>query len=190
MPPDDLDVLGFWSWRDGLLRGLRRPPRRHAAHLQGSRGRALRRRPGQGRLRHRNPGPGRQHARPLRGAGEAGQVQRRGARGHHRGGVHPADRPRRPARDRRRGPRRGPVAAGHRSRRRRRPRLPADLSAELQLPAHLQHEHQPAGPVRPPPRPRDPGILLRPVPGGPFRGRAGPAGPVPGGIAGRLRASP
>ncbi|KUM33039.1 DEAD/DEAH box helicase [Arthrobacter sp. EPSL27] len=22
IPPDDLDVLGFWSWRDGLLRGL------------------------------------------------------------------------------------------------------------------------------------------------------------------------
>ena len=74
--------------------------------------------------------------------------------------------------------------------RRRGPRSTADLPAELQLPAHLQHEHQPAGPVRPAPRPRDPGVLLRPVPGGPLRGGPGQAGPQPGRVAGRLRARP
>ncbi len=41
------------------------------------------------------------------------QVERRGPRRHHAGGVHPADRPRRPAWPRRRGPRRRAVAAGH-----------------------------------------------------------------------------
>ena len=117
IPAEDLDVLGFWSWRDGLSAGLAAHHAGHAADLQGSGGEALRRRPGQGRLRHRNPRAGRQHAGALRGAGEAGQVQRRGARQHHGGGVHPADRPRRTARHRRRGPRRGALAAGHRSRR-------------------------------------------------------------------------
>ncbi len=164
-----------------------RPPRRHAAHLQGSRGEALRRRAGQGRVRDRNPGARRQHAGTLRRAGEARQVQRRSARQHHRGGVHPADRPRRPPRDRRRGPRRRAVAARHGSGGRRRPRLAAHLPAELQLPAHVQHVHQPAGAVRPAPGPGDPRVLLRPVPGRPFRRRAGQAGPQPRGVPGRLQ---
>ena len=46
-----------------------------------------------------------------RRAREAGQVQRRDARRHHAGGVHPAHRPRRPPRHRRRGPRGRAVAA-------------------------------------------------------------------------------
>ena len=85
----------------------RRPPRRDAARLQGVRRGGLRPRPDQGGLRHRDAGAGHQHAGPVGGAGEAGQVQRRDPRRHHPGGVHPADRPGRAARHRRRGPRRG-----------------------------------------------------------------------------------
>ena len=48
---------------------------------------------------------GHQHAGPDRGARAAGQVERRDARRPHPGGVHPAHRPGRPARDRRRGAR-------------------------------------------------------------------------------------
>ena len=66
--------------------------------------------PGQGGLRHRDAGARHQHAGPLGGARAAGQVERRDARRRHAGGVHPADRPRRAARHRRRGPRRRGVA--------------------------------------------------------------------------------
>src|SRR5690625_7739650 len=45
-------------------------------------------------------------ALPICGAGEADQVGRSRARGHHPGGVHPADRAGRAARHRRGGPRR------------------------------------------------------------------------------------
>ena len=93
----------------------RGPPRGHAADVQGGRRGALRTRPGQGRLRHRDPRARHQHARPLGGVGEARQVERRAARRHHPRRVHPADRPRRPARHRRRGPRRRAVAARHRA---------------------------------------------------------------------------
>ena len=55
---------------------------------------------------------GHQHAGPLRGAGEAGQVQRRDPCRRDAGGVHPAHRPGRAPRHRRRGPRRRAVAAG------------------------------------------------------------------------------
>ena len=100
--PDRARLLGV-ARRPGAR--PRRPPRRHAARVQGGRRGAVRARPGQGRLRHRDAGAGHQHAGPLRGAGAAGEVQRRGARRPDPGGVHPAHRPGRPARHRRRGPR-------------------------------------------------------------------------------------
>ena len=78
------------------------------------------------------------------------EVERRDPRRHHAGGVHPAHRPGRAARHRRRGPRRRALAAGPR---------PARRSAGLastrtyplrsQLPAVLQHGRQPGRPGRP-----------------------------------------
>ena len=56
---------------------------------------------------------GHQHAGPLGGHREAVEVERRDARRHHAGGVHPAHRPGRAPRHRRRGPRGGAVAAGY-----------------------------------------------------------------------------
>ena len=103
-----LGLLGV-ARRPGARPG--RPPRRHAAGVQGGRRGAVRPRPGQGGLRHRDAGAGHQHAGPLRGAGAAGQVQRRGARRPDAGGVHPAHRPGRPPRHRRRGARRRGLVA-------------------------------------------------------------------------------
>ena len=79
--------------------------------LQGVRRGGVRPRADQGRLRHRDAGARHQHAGPVGGAGEAGQVQRRDPRRRHAGGVHPADRPGGPAGHRRRGPRGRAVAA-------------------------------------------------------------------------------
>ena len=115
-PTEDLHVLGLLRVAGGPGARHRRPPRGHAADLQGGRRGAVRPRPGQGRLRHRDPRAGHQHARPLGGVGEARQVERRAARRHHPRRVHPADRPGRAARHRRRGPRGGAVAARHRAR--------------------------------------------------------------------------
>ena len=52
-----------------------------------------------------------------------------------------------------------------------------DLPAELQLPAVLQHGRQPDRLGRAGPGPGPARILVRAVPGGPRRGRADPAGP-------------
>ncbi len=84
----------------------RGPPRRPAADVQGGRRGAVRARADQGGLRDRDPGARHQHAGPVGGARAAGQVERRDARRHHAGGVHPADRSGRAARHRRRGARR------------------------------------------------------------------------------------
>ncbi len=135
IPGEDLAVLGYWEWLDGLERGLAAHHAGHAAGVQGGRRGAVRPRAGQGGLRHRDAGAGHQHAGPLRGAGAAGQVQRRGARRPDAGGVHPAHRPGRPARHRRRGPRRGGVVAGGRPAARRRARLDPHLPAAVELPA-------------------------------------------------------
>ena len=111
----------------------RRPPRRHAADLQGVRRGAVPAGSVPGRLRHRDAGAGHQHARAVGGDREAVQVERRDPRRHHAGGVHPAHRPRRPPRHRRRGPRRRPLAAGARpeggGRSRLDPHLPAQVVA-------------------------------------------------------------
>ncbi len=92
--------------------GHRRAPRRAAAGVQGDRGGAVRRRPGEGGVRDRDARARHQHARPDRRAGEAEQVQRRGSRRPDAGGVHPADGPGRPPRDRRRGARGCRLGAG------------------------------------------------------------------------------
>ena len=134
--------------------------------------------PGQGGLRHRDAGARHQHAGPQRGAGEAGQVQRRDPRRHHAGGVHPADRPGRTPRHRRRGTRRRGLAAGAGPARRRRPGLAPHVPAEELLRAHLQHGRQPGRRRRPGPRPVAAGAVVRPVPDRPLGGRAVPvAGP-------------
>ena len=103
------------------------------------------------------------------------EVERRDPRRHHAGGVHPADRPRRPPRPRRRGPRRRAVAAGHEPARGRRPRLHPHLPAPLVVPAVVQHGGQPGAPVRPGARPRAARAVVRAVPGRQGRRRAGPA---------------
>ena len=151
----------------------RRPPRRDAAHLQGVRRGSLRPRADQGGLRHRDARARHQHAGPVGGAGEAGQVQRRDPRRHHPGGVHPADRPGRAARHRRRGPRRGGLAAGAGPARGRRPGLAADLSAAVLVRADLQHGGQPGLQCGPGSGPDPAGAVVRPVPVRPVGGRGG-----------------
>ena len=93
----DLVVLGYYEWREGLLRGLAAhhagllPVFRHTVEELFTAG------SGEGRIRHGDTGFGHQHARAHRRAGAAGQVQRRAARAADAGGVHPADGPRRAA---------------------------------------------------------------------------------------------
>ena len=71
----------------GVARGPRarhrRPPRGPAARVQGDGRGALRPRPRAGGVRHRDARAGHQHARPHRGAGTAGEVQRREPRRAH-----------------------------------------------------------------------------------------------------------
>ncbi len=107
----DLAVLGYYEWREALLRGIAAAPRRPAAGIPAHRRGVVHRRADPGRLRHRDTGIGHQHAGPHRGVGAAGEVQRRTAPPADARRVHPADRPGRPARHRRRGPRRGALAA-------------------------------------------------------------------------------
>ena len=143
----------------------RRPPRRHAADVQGVRRGAVPARPVPGRVRHRDPRPRHQHAGALRGDREAVQVERRDPRRHHAGGVHPADRPCRTPRHRRRGPRRGALAAGTRPQGGGRSRVDPHLPAQVELPAVVQHGREPGAPVRPRARARAAGVLVRAVPG-------------------------
>ena len=144
-----------------LLRVARQPrarrrlaSRRPAAGVQGGRRGALPAQARQGRLRDRDARARHQHARAHRRAREAREVQRRGARRDHVGGVHPAHRSRRPPRHRRRGSRGHPVDRGARSAGGRGARLAAHLPAELELPADVQHGRQPDRPVRPAARAR------------------------------------
>ena len=90
-----------------------------------------------------------------RGAGAAGQVQRRGARRPDAGGVHPADRAGRPARHRRRGARGRALAPGGRPAARRRAGLDPDVPAALALPAVVQHGRQPGRQLSAGRRPRE-----------------------------------
>ncbi len=97
--------------------------------LQGGRRGALPAQAAQGRVRDRDPRARRQHARPHRRAREAREVQRRGPRADHAGGVHAADRPRRASRHRRRGALRHPVGRRARPAGRRLARVPPQLPA-------------------------------------------------------------
>ncbi|GAA3240956.1 hypothetical protein GCM10020256_63450 [Streptomyces thermocoprophilus] len=101
--------------------------------------------------------------------------------------VHPAHRARRPARHRRRGPRRGAVAARHEPRAPRGPRRHPHLSAALQLQAVVQHGGQPGRAVRPAPLAGAAGDVLRAVPGRQIRRRHLPAGAAQRGGPRRLQ---
>ena len=127
----------------------RRPPRRDAADVQGVRRGAVPARAVPRRVRHRDPGARHQHAGPVGGHREAVEVERRDARRHHAGGVHPAHRPGRAPRHRRRGPRGGALAAGSRPQGGGRPRVDPYLPAQVELPSVVQHGGQPGAPVRP-----------------------------------------
>ena len=108
---DDLPVLDYAGLADRAGGRLRRPPRRDGAAVQGGGGSLLRGRPGQGGVRHRDPVARHQHAGPFGRDREAHQVHRGAPRVPHPGGVHPADRPGRPAGHRRGRLRRGAVVA-------------------------------------------------------------------------------
>ena len=114
-----------------------------------------------------------------RRARKARQVERRSPRRAHPGRVHPAHRPRRTARHRRRGPRRRAVAARHGPRRGGRPRGYPHVPAQLVLPPVLQHGGQPDLQRRPEEGRRPPRVELRPVPGRPRRRRPGQEAPPP-----------
>ena len=86
-------------------------PRRPAADVQGSRGGAVRGRADPGGVRDRDAGARHQHAGQDSRDREAGQVERRASRWPDCGGVHPAHRPGRAARHRRRGARGRALAA-------------------------------------------------------------------------------
>ena len=176
IPPEDLHVLGYHEWLEGLERGI-------AAHHAGML-------PTFKEVVEELFVRGLVKAvfatetlalginMPARSVvlETAGEVERREPRRRHAGGVHPADRPGRAARHRRRGPRGGGLGAGARPGRAGRARLDPDLSAAVQLPAVVQHGGQPGRPVRPGPGPRAAGVVVRPVPGRPGGRRAGPAG--------------
>ena len=174
LPEEDLQVLGYHEFLDGLTRGI-------AAHHAGMLPKfkecveeLFLRGPVPGRVRDRDARPGHQHAGPLGRHREALQVERRDPRRHHAGGVHPADRSCRPPRHRRRGSRCRAVAAGAGPQGGRRPRLDAHLPPQVELPAVVQHGGQPGPPVRPRARPRAAGVVLRAVPGRQGRRRARP----------------
>ncbi len=65
-------------------------------------------------------------------------------------------------------------------------RFPQDVSAEFELPPHEQHGREPDRHVRQGQGPADPGIVVRAVPGGPCRRRAGASGARGRGVSGRL----
>ena len=169
-------MLGYHDFLDGLTRGV---AAHHAGMLPAFKEcveELFAARPVQGRLRHRDAGAGHQHAGPHRGDREAVEVERRDPRRHHAGGVHPAHRPRRPPRHRRRGPRRRAVAAGHRT-----PSEVAGLASTRTYPlrssfrpsynmaVNLVHQFGRRA------RARAARVVVRAVPGRQGRGRAGPA---------------
>ncbi len=172
LPDADLAVLGYGGVAGRPAAWHRRAPRGAAAHLQGGGGGTVRGGAGAGRLCHRDARPRHQHAGQDRGHRAARQVERRGPRGADAGGVHPAHRAGLLPRHRRGGARRGAVAAGPGTGGAGGPGRYPHLSAQLQLPALLQHGREPGRAGRAGTRGGDPGVLVRPVPGRPGgRGR-------------------
>ncbi len=177
LPGSDLEVLGYPDWAEALTRGI---SSHHAGMLpifkecveelfsQG---------PREGRLRDRDAGARHQHAGAVRRDRQAVEVERRDARRHDAGGVHPAHRSGRAPRDRRRGPRRRAVGTGLRPQGGRRAGIHAYLSAALVVSPVLQHGGQSRPPVREGHRQRAAGVVVRPVPGRPRGRRSGPSGP-------------
>ncbi len=187
IPDEDLHVLGYHDFLEGLDPRRRGAPRRDAADLQGVRRGAVRRGAVQGRVRHRDARTGHQHAGPVGGHREAQQVERRDPRRHHAGGVHPADRSCGPARHRRRRSRCRALAAGHRPSCGGRPGLDAHLPAQVVLPAVVQHGGQPGEARRPAHRTRAARVLVRAVPGRQGGRRARASAPQERGGTRRLR---
>ena len=149
---EDLEVLGYWDWRDGLRRGFAAhhaglvPPFKETVEELFVRGlvKAV--------FATETLALGiNMPARTVR-AGAAEQVQRRDARRPDAGGVHPAHRPGRAARHRHRGPRRRAVESRGRSGPGRRARLDAHLPAALVVSPVLQHGRQPRRADGPPGR--------------------------------------
>ena len=132
---EDLGVLGYWDFVDGLSRGF---AAHHAGMLPTFR-EVVEELFTAGRIRAvfatETLALGHQHAGAHGRARAAGEVQRRGPRRRHAGGVHPADRAGRTARHRHRGPRRRPVEPAARPAGRGRSGVDADVPAAVQLPA-------------------------------------------------------
>ena len=162
---DDLGVLGYDDWLEGLVGRSGGPPRRPGAGLPRNGRGVLRRRTAPGGLRHRDAVAGHQHAGPHGGDRALHQV-RRGRTGQPDVGRVPAtDRTGRSARPRRGGPRRrGLVPRDHLRRGGPRGHGPASRPA-LVLPPDLQPGRQPGLPLRSGHRQRGPPPLLRPVAG-------------------------
>ena len=149
LPDEDLQVLGYHEFLDGLTRGIASHHAGHAADLQGVRRGAVPARAVPDRVRDRDARARDQHAGQVGGHREAVEVERRDPRGHHAGGVHPAHGSGRPSGDRRRRSRRGALAAGPGPQGGGRAGVHAYLSAQVVVPAVVQHGGQPGAPVRP-----------------------------------------
>ena len=151
---EDLAVLGYWEWLEGLERGV---AAHHAGMLPAFK--EIVEELFQQKLLKvvfatETLALGVNMPARIGRAREAREVQRRGAGADHAGGVHPAHRPRRPPRHRRRGALGHPVGRRPRPRGGRLARLAPQLPAQLELQADLQHGRQPHRPVRPRAHPR------------------------------------
>ena len=165
------------SFLEGLDARRRRPPRGHAADVQGVR-RGAASRAAWCKVVFATETLALGINMPARSVviEKLVEVERRDPRRHHAGGVHPADRPGRPPRHRRRGARRS-CCGSRASTRRRSPAWPRRRTYPLQVvvPAVVQHGRQPRRPGRPRHRPRAARVVVRAVPGRPGGRRAGAA---------------
>ena len=153
VPPEDLDVLGYWEWRDALRRGVAAhhagliPPFKHTVEELFVRGlvRAV--------FATETLALGINMPARTVVLERLSKFNGEGARRHHPGGVHAADRAGRPARHRRRGARSRGLDAGGRPATGRRPGLDPHLPAALVVPPVLQHGGEPRRADAPPGRP-------------------------------------
>ena len=179
LPDEDLAVLGYREWLDGLERGV---AAHHAGLLpvvQGGRRGAVRPRAGARRSSPpRRWRSGINMPARMRRARAAGQVQRRGPRRPHAGGVHPADRAGRAGAAST--SRATPSCSGSRSldpRSGGRPRLaPAPTRCARRFRPSYNMAVNLVGQFGAARRPRAAGVVLRAVPGRPGGRRAGPPG--------------